>query len=88
MEQVERVLGLFESLIEKKQMYTITGAADWPILAFCLGFLVLLIAAMWKDLRGGIQDNKSDNERDIDNLWKGLRDCKNDCCITPRNRDA
>lgn len=85
-EQVERGLDLLEAIAKKNQIYTITGAADWPILAFCLGFLALLIAAMWSDLRGGIKTNKRDNERDIDNLWNGLRDCKGDCCEPPRER--
>lgn len=85
-EQISRLLDLLEQIAKKDQTYTITGAADWPILAFGFGFLVVLIAALWGSVLAAIKTNKGDTERDIDNLWSGMRDCKNDCCEPLRNR--
>ena len=85
-EQISQLLNLLEKIAAKSQAYTITGAADWPILAFGFGFLVVLIAALWGSILAAIKTNKADTQRDVDNIWKGMRDCKNDCCDTMRTR--
>jgi hypothetical protein len=52
--------------------YTLTGAADWPILAAMCGVLafigvifVALVGFMWKDLRSLISQNRSDGKDDL-----------------------
>ena len=71
--------------------YTITGAADWPILMVAGGLIVAMVAFMWRDLRSllkenkvewqkALADHKIDNEKEINNLWSAMRDCKDDCC--------
>jgi hypothetical protein len=78
------------------QQYTITGAADWPILAAIGGILLLAIAAMWADLKATIKEYrtewrselsavKSENDKDHDIIWDAIRDCQNDCC--PRKKE-
>ena len=90
-EQLERIVHALEKLATKNQPYTITGAADWPILV-ALGFiLVSLIGFMWRDLRGYIKDNRSDwkealtehkseSKKENDIIWAAMRDCQSDCC--------
>lgn len=53
--------------------YTLTGAADWPILvimcglvATMIGCLALQVGFMWRDLRGRIKE-------DVDHLWEETR---------------
>lgn len=95
-EQISRLLDLLEQIAKKDQTYTITGAADWPILAAIGIIIVALIGAMWNDQRSGmkeyktdllvaIKDVKDDSRDDIDNVWKAMRDCKTDCCRAPRS---
>lgn len=59
-EQIERIVHALERLASRGQTYTITGAADWPILAAIGGILIMIIAFMWRDLRGTIRDNRLD----------------------------
>lgn len=97
-EQISRLLDLLEQISSRGQTYTITGAADWPILVIICGILVFLIGAMWNDQRASRKEDKADlllaianvkkdNKSDIDNIWKGMRDCKNDCCHPSRTSD-
>jgi hypothetical protein len=77
-EQFAKLLEVLSKLAEK-QHYTITGAADWPILVVvgggCLAMLMAAIGCMWADLRswikegreewrGEIKEHKAENERD------------------------
>lgn len=50
--------------------YTITQAADWPILVVVGGGLVALIAVMWHDLKGTMRDGKEEM-KGIRAEWKG-----------------
>jgi len=67
--------------------YTLTGAADWPILAVMCSALFGLIGLMWFGLERSLRDLHSDwqrdlrihsaeNDKQIDGLWTALRDCK------------
>ena len=67
------------------QQYTITGAADWPILVALGGVILGLIAFMWVDLKSTIKGDKNDLSKDIDNLWQAHRDCQAECC--PRKKE-
>jgi hypothetical protein len=55
--------GLEHSNLSK---YTITGAADWPILLFMGGILLAVIGFMWRDLRSTITDHRTDNKNALD----------------------
>lgn len=92
-EQFQKLLELIERLISKQ--YTITGAADWPIIVVLGGGLVALIVYMWIDLRSVVKDNRADwrselaehkqaNEKEFDLLWKAQHDCQSECC--PRKK--
>lgn len=85
-EQINRLLDLLEQIAEKSTTYTLTGAADWPLLVFLCGILFALIGTMWWSILAAVKTNKEDTTRDIDNIWKGMRDCKNDCCPHLRTR--
>lgn len=83
-EQITRLLDVLERIASKSQSYTLTGAADWPLL-LAIGFVVMaLVGFMWRDLRETMQSNKVSAEKDIDNIWNGMRDCKADCCDRAR----
>lgn len=75
--------------------YTITGAADWPILLVLGGMILAMVAFMWRDLRSVLRESKedwrdklhehkSDNEKNFDLLWAAHRDCQSECC--PRKK--
>jgi hypothetical protein len=92
-EQFNQLLELLEKMADRT--YTLTGAADYPILlALCSVFLALG-AFMWVDLKNTIKENKSewrdeldkhreDNERGHDLIWSAMKDCKADCCPARR----
>lgn len=77
-EQFKELLIVLRSMAEKN--YTLTQAADWPMLAFLLGVIGVLIALMWADLKRTLRDNQEEHKL----LWKSLGDCQDDCC--PRGR--
>jgi len=88
-EQINHLLQLLEKIANHQ--YTITGAADWPILAAIGAILLALIAMMWSDLRSTIKDNRGewqvsltkhevDVDRKLDLLWDAMRHCQGDCC--------
>lgn len=97
-EQVNHLLVMLGKIAEKLSMqppYTISGAADWPILAFVGGGLasviVTLIAFMWLDLRSVVKEHRGlwrdeldrhdhNNKEQIDHLWAEIRRCQEDCC--------
>jgi hypothetical protein len=82
-DQFNLLLAALARLTEKP--YTLTGAADWPILMVVGGALIAVISFMWVDLRSKIDGNKTDNEKSHDTLWLALRDCQHDCC--PRKKE-
>lgn len=77
-DQFKELLQVLERIASKQ--YTITGAADWPILLVLGGLLVSVLGFMWHDLRGQLKDHKDDNEKDIDLLWDQQRRCQEACC--------
>lgn len=77
-DQFKELLQVLERIASKQ--YTITGAADWPILLVLGGLLVSVLGFMWHDLRGQLKDHKDDNEKDIDLLWEEHRRCQKECC--------
>lgn len=82
-EQVNQLLNLLAKIAEnisKPQPYTITGAADWPLL-LVLGFvLVGLIGWMWKDLKDAMRENKAERTKAIDDIWNEMERCQHECC--------
>lgn len=90
-EQVEQTLKLLQRIAETLSgTYTITGAADWPILAALAAVILGLIALMWRDLKATIRDKDDIIRRDLEHevterkrqddlLWSGMRDCKQEC---------
>jgi len=89
-EQFSQLLDILNK-ISTNQPYTITGAADWPILVVVGGALIGIIVFMWMDLRASIKDGRVDwrdalkkhedeNEKSFDMIWQAHRDCQADCC--------
>ena len=62
--------GLEHSSLTK---YTITGAADWPILLVVGGLVVGMISFMWVDLKSTFTEHKKDNKGELDLVWAELR---------------
>jgi len=64
--------------------YTITGAADWPMLLVLCGFfgtaLTGLICFMWHDLGKRFDSYEAANEKTHDALWKSQGECQEACC--------
>lgn len=89
-EQFTRLLDVLEQLATMKQ-YTLTGAADWPILVVVGGLLIAAVGAMWADLRNSIREGRcewkqdlerhsEENRRSFDTVWRAHRECQEDCC--------
>lgn len=78
---------IFMSLLERlaNRSYTLTDAADWPVLIVVGTALVGLICFMWLDLRSVVKDNKIEAKKDIETLWNALRTCQNNGCPNGRN---
>jgi hypothetical protein len=60
-DQFNQLLQVLERIASKQ--YTITGAADWPILLVLGGLLVSVLGFMWHDLRGQLKDHKDDTRK-------------------------
>ena len=93
-EQFSQLLAALRMLADKS--YTISGAADWPMLLTLGGLLLAAVAAMWADLRSKLIDHrtvattelkelKAENEKGHDMIWEAMRACQDDCC--PRRRE-
>ena len=70
-EQFTSLIGILKQLAD--QQYTITGAADWPILLMMCGVLGTLmltiggmVAYMWKDIKATIKENRSEWRVELD----------------------
>ena len=95
--QLDRVAAALEKIATKASAtYTLTGAADWEILAVMGGALFVVIGLMWTDLRTNIKDNKAEWQRAIKEhkeetekqnqiLWDAMRHCQGECCPPRRN---
>lgn len=88
-DQFNQLLAALSKLADRP--YTLTGAADWPILAFMLVIFIGVIGWMWRDLKATIKDGRQENKADLSeykqthseehkNLWQALKDCQGDCC--------
>lgn len=77
-EQFAQLLQALEKIATKT--YTLTGAADWPLLLVIGGLLVAVLGAMWHDLRTQLSVHKQDNEKDIDTIFEIQRRCQDECC--------
>jgi len=85
-EQVAVLLKLLERIADRQ--FTITQAADWPILLFATGIFAAMLGFMWRDLgkkfdshAESLREYKADDVREHDKLWSALRDCQDDCCL-------
>lgn len=76
-EQFRVLVSLLERVLDRP--YTLTDAADWPILIVVGSGLIALICFMWLDLRTVVKDNKTKAERDTEKLWDALRACQHEC---------
>lgn len=59
------------------QRYTLTGAADWPILVIAAGVVLGLLAIMWADLKTTIKDHRGEWRQELkaeaDLIWAEIR---------------
>ena len=80
-EQVQQVIAALKEIsIGTTKSYTLTGAADWPLLVIVGGTVVALICFMWADLRASIRDGRTEWKTEIDRVWQAMRECQDDCC--------
>lgn len=73
-EQFQQLLVVLQKIADKP--YTLTGAADWPMLMAMGGMVSALVLLMWCDLRGQMGENKKEHAR----IWQAQADCQDDCC--------
>lgn len=89
-EQFSQLLSVLEKLTISNQ-YTLTGAADWPILAALGAIIFTLIVYVWYDLKATIKTDRTDSyikikeieekhERDMEKIWQAQKDCQHECC--------
>jgi len=94
-EQFNQLMLIAERIANKQ--FAITAAADWPILAAVGAILVAIIGFMWVDLksviregkeewRTALKESKEENSRDHETIWKAMRDCKEDCCLSGKKK--
>lgn len=96
-EQIKMLLDVLNKIAANlsDKNYTITGAADWPILLVLGGLILSMVAFMWRDLRSVLKESKEDwreklaehkveNEKNFDLIWAAHRDCERECC--PRRK--
>ena len=83
-EQFTALLNVLTKIGDRQ--FTITGAADWPILALMITALCAtnfaLLGVIWNSLLGAMREGKKDNLKCHDDIWHAMRDCKEDCCGT------
>jgi len=98
-DQVNQLLTTLSEIakaLSTTKSYTITGAADWPILYVVGGGFAALALAAWYDLRSLVMKNQADGKSDLiahkaENkdehkaIWDAMKDCQSDCC--PRGKD-
>lgn len=90
-EQFTQLMALLKELLITSRTYTLTGAADWPVLAVaCIG-LVGLLVYIWGDLKTTITGNRTEQKKELekeeaerkrqdDMIWAAMRTCQEDCC--------
>ncbi len=71
------VLGKLQSELAAQGKYTITGAADWPLLTVVGGAVVALVVFMWLDLKAAIKEGrnewKAELAKEVNLLWSETR---------------
>jgi hypothetical protein len=86
-EQFQLFIDALLKIANHKQ--AITELSDWPLLAALVSLFgavfMGMVGGMWLDLRGGYKEHKEENVRQIEILWKAMKDCQADCC-PPRRR--
>jgi len=83
-EQFSRLITAIESLVNKQ--YTISGAADWPMLIAIGSLLIAVIGFMWIDLRSKLDAGRNDTRKEFDAIWQAMKDCQDDCCPRTHGR--
>jgi hypothetical protein len=89
-DQFAQLLSVLTKLADRT--YTLTGAADWPIMATLAGLLIAVLGWMWVDLKATIKEGRSEcrgeldkfkteHEKEHSRIWQAHRDCQIDCCI-------
>lgn len=90
--QFTQLLGALGAIAaNSKGVYTLVGAADFPILVLLLGTLMGFVNYVWRDLRSEIRgrraedldkckDCKAERTKATDDLWQAMKDCQDDCC--------
>jgi len=95
-EQIQQIIAALRDIATMKP-YTITGAADWPLLLVVGGILVAVLGAMWVDLRSTMREGRCEWQKAVNEhgdeldkqvsiLWQSMRDCQADCC--PRGKKS
>lgn len=83
-EQIQQLIVALKEIATGPKSYTLTGAADWPLLVIVGGAVVALICFMWADLRSSIKDGRTEWKTEVDRVWQAMRECQDDCC--PRGK--
>ena len=83
-EQIQEIIAALKAIASGPKGYTLTGAADWPLLIIVGAGLVVLLGMMWADLRANIRDNRSEWKGEATTIWAAMKDCQDDCC--PRGK--
>lgn len=93
-EQITLLLSYLEKIATKltaPPTYTITGAADWPVILVGGAAFAAILGVMWRDIRQllltlqrdgktSLEKHATENKADFIKLWDELRACQRSDC--------
>lgn len=72
-EQFRELITVLRQLVDKP--YTLTGAADWPLLMALAGIIISLIVFNWRSIYKKIDDHQKCEDKEHDDIWQAINDC-------------
>jgi len=87
-QQLEQLLVALNRVADKMGNYTITGAADWPILAALCGVIIAMIGYMWHDLKGILKADRASWQGAVSDIKIELSNTRRDCFDYAEKEDS
>lgn len=72
-DQFKELIIVLRQLVDKP--YTLTGAADWPLLMALAGIIISLIVFNWHSIAKKIDDHQDREDKEHKDIWRAIDDC-------------